>query len=153
MGNERSTFVIDADAEGKISQIFRKVKPAEHDAQVLAASAAQRAICGGRCRRRGTRTTAARQRFEQHLGAHEWFSPIVGTEPCGPIERGESHGRPWLDSFWSYSAERKDCADSPPTRPSLGCRGGSAHLRRPAGARRRDDVRRDDTRRHEARVH
>jgi peroxiredoxin Q/BCP len=35
MGNERSTFLIDAD--GKISHIFRKVKPAEHDAQVLAA--------------------------------------------------------------------------------------------------------------------
>jgi thioredoxin-dependent peroxiredoxin len=35
MGNERSTFVIDAD--GKISHIFRKVKPAEHDAQVLSA--------------------------------------------------------------------------------------------------------------------
>jgi peroxiredoxin Q/BCP len=38
MGNERSTFLIDAD--GKISHIFRKVKPAEHDAQVLAALAA-----------------------------------------------------------------------------------------------------------------
>ncbi|HWE59848.1 MAG TPA: thioredoxin-dependent thiol peroxidase [Solirubrobacteraceae bacterium] len=35
MGNERSTFLIDAD--GKISHIFRKVKPAEHDEQVLAA--------------------------------------------------------------------------------------------------------------------
>jgi thioredoxin-dependent peroxiredoxin len=35
MGMERSTFVIDAD--GKISHIFRKVKPAEHDEQVLAA--------------------------------------------------------------------------------------------------------------------
>jgi thioredoxin-dependent peroxiredoxin len=35
MGNERSTFLIDAD--GKITHIFRKVKPAGHDAQVLAA--------------------------------------------------------------------------------------------------------------------
>jgi thioredoxin-dependent peroxiredoxin len=35
MGNERTTFVIDAD--GKISHIFRKVKPAEHDGKVLAA--------------------------------------------------------------------------------------------------------------------
>ena len=35
MGNERTTFLIDAD--GKISHIFRKVKPAEHDQQVLAA--------------------------------------------------------------------------------------------------------------------
>jgi peroxiredoxin Q/BCP len=35
MGNERSTFLIDAD--GKISHIFRKVKPAEHDEKVLAA--------------------------------------------------------------------------------------------------------------------
>ena len=36
-GNERTTFVIDAD--GKISHIFRKVKPAEHDELVLAALA------------------------------------------------------------------------------------------------------------------
>jgi peroxiredoxin Q/BCP len=36
MGNERTTFVIDAD--GKIKEIFRKVKPAEHDKKVLAAS-------------------------------------------------------------------------------------------------------------------
>ena len=35
MGNERSTFVIDAD--GKIQQVLRKVKPAEHDELVLAA--------------------------------------------------------------------------------------------------------------------
>jgi thioredoxin-dependent peroxiredoxin len=35
MGNERTTFVIDP--EGKIKDIFRKVKPAEHDALVLAA--------------------------------------------------------------------------------------------------------------------
>ncbi|MGH2843487.1 MAG: thioredoxin-dependent thiol peroxidase, partial [Solirubrobacteraceae bacterium] len=35
MGNERTTFVIDAD--GRIKEIFRKVKPAEHDEQVLAA--------------------------------------------------------------------------------------------------------------------
>jgi peroxiredoxin Q/BCP len=38
MGNERTTFVIDA--EGRIKQILRKVKPAEHDALVLAALAA-----------------------------------------------------------------------------------------------------------------
>jgi thioredoxin-dependent peroxiredoxin len=38
MGNERTTFVIGAD--GKITDIFRKVKPAEHDANVLAALAA-----------------------------------------------------------------------------------------------------------------
>jgi peroxiredoxin Q/BCP len=37
MGMERSTFVIDAD--GTITQIFRKVKPAEHDDLVLAALA------------------------------------------------------------------------------------------------------------------
>jgi peroxiredoxin Q/BCP len=36
-GNERTTFVIDAD--GNISHVFRKVKPAEHDAKVLAALA------------------------------------------------------------------------------------------------------------------
>jgi peroxiredoxin Q/BCP len=35
MGMERSTFVIGAD--GKIKQIFRKVKPAEHDNLVLGA--------------------------------------------------------------------------------------------------------------------
>ena len=35
MGAERSTFVIGAD--GKIAHIFRKVKPDEHTAQVLAA--------------------------------------------------------------------------------------------------------------------
>lgn len=35
MGNERTTFVIDP--EGRISHIFRKVKPAEHDEVVLAA--------------------------------------------------------------------------------------------------------------------
>ena len=34
-GNERSSFLIDA--EGKIEQIFRKVKPKEHSGQVLAA--------------------------------------------------------------------------------------------------------------------
>jgi peroxiredoxin Q/BCP len=34
MGIERSTFVIDA--EGKLSAIYRKVKPAEHTAEVLA---------------------------------------------------------------------------------------------------------------------
>jgi peroxiredoxin Q/BCP len=36
-GNERSTFVIGPD--GKITHIFRKVKPAEHDDKVLAALA------------------------------------------------------------------------------------------------------------------
>jgi peroxiredoxin Q/BCP len=36
-GNERTTFVIDPD--GKITDIFRKVKPAEHDEKVLAALA------------------------------------------------------------------------------------------------------------------
>ena len=35
MGMERSTFVIDPD--GKVTHVFRKVKPAAHDAQVLAA--------------------------------------------------------------------------------------------------------------------
>ena len=35
MGNERSTFVIDGD--GVITEILRKVKPAEHDNLVLAA--------------------------------------------------------------------------------------------------------------------
>jgi peroxiredoxin Q/BCP len=34
-GNERTTFVIDA--KGKVSQVLRKVKPAEHDKLVLAA--------------------------------------------------------------------------------------------------------------------
>jgi thioredoxin-dependent peroxiredoxin len=38
MGNERSTFVIDAD--GKVKEVLRKVKPAEHDELVLAALAA-----------------------------------------------------------------------------------------------------------------
>jgi peroxiredoxin Q/BCP len=35
MGNERTTFVIDP--EGRIKQVFRKVKPAEHDELVLGA--------------------------------------------------------------------------------------------------------------------
>ncbi len=35
MGNERTTFVIGPD--GKITDIFRTVKPAEHDEKVLAA--------------------------------------------------------------------------------------------------------------------
>ena len=35
MGNERTTFVIDP--EGKIADVLRKVKPAEHDGLVLAA--------------------------------------------------------------------------------------------------------------------
>ena len=34
-GNERTTFVIDA--AGKVTSVLRKVKPAEHDEQVLAA--------------------------------------------------------------------------------------------------------------------
>jgi peroxiredoxin Q/BCP len=34
-GNERTTFVIDSD--GKVAQVLRKVKPAEHDEQVLKA--------------------------------------------------------------------------------------------------------------------
>jgi peroxiredoxin Q/BCP len=34
MGNERTTFVIDAD--GVVAEVLRKVKPAEHDEQVLA---------------------------------------------------------------------------------------------------------------------
>jgi peroxiredoxin Q/BCP len=39
MGMERSTFVIDAD--GRVTHVFRKVKPAEHDALVLGALAEQ----------------------------------------------------------------------------------------------------------------
>jgi thioredoxin-dependent peroxiredoxin len=35
LGNERTTFVIDGD--GRIASVLRKVKPAEHDALVLAA--------------------------------------------------------------------------------------------------------------------
>jgi peroxiredoxin Q/BCP len=35
MGNERTTFVIDP--EGKVAQVLRKVKPAEHDELVLKA--------------------------------------------------------------------------------------------------------------------
>jgi thioredoxin-dependent peroxiredoxin len=34
-GNERTTFVIDA--EGKVAEVLRKVKPATHDVKVLAA--------------------------------------------------------------------------------------------------------------------
>jgi thioredoxin-dependent peroxiredoxin len=34
-GNERTTFIIDSD--GKIAEVLRKVKPAEHDALVLKA--------------------------------------------------------------------------------------------------------------------
>jgi peroxiredoxin Q/BCP len=34
-GNERTTFVIDAD--GRVAEVLRKVKPAEHDALVLKA--------------------------------------------------------------------------------------------------------------------
>lgn len=36
-GNERTTFVIDRD--GRVAQVLRKVKPAEHDQRVLAALA------------------------------------------------------------------------------------------------------------------
>jgi hypothetical protein len=46
MGNERTTFLIDAD--GKISHIFRKVKPAEHHQKVLAALGASRDSLAGR---------------------------------------------------------------------------------------------------------
>jgi peroxiredoxin Q/BCP len=35
LGNERTTFIIDP--EGKIAEVLRKVKPAEHDELVLAA--------------------------------------------------------------------------------------------------------------------
>lgn len=35
LGNERTTFIVDS--EGKIAAVLRKVKPAEHDQQVLAA--------------------------------------------------------------------------------------------------------------------
>jgi peroxiredoxin Q/BCP len=38
MGNERTTFVVDP--EGAIKDVFRKVKPAEHDELVLGALAA-----------------------------------------------------------------------------------------------------------------
>ncbi len=34
-GNERTTFVVDAD--GKVAEVLRKVKPAEHDKLVLEA--------------------------------------------------------------------------------------------------------------------
>ena len=34
LGNERTTFVIDSG--GEITDVFRKVKPAEHDDKVLA---------------------------------------------------------------------------------------------------------------------
>ncbi len=34
-GNERTTFIIDS--TGKVAEVLRKVKPAEHDALVLAA--------------------------------------------------------------------------------------------------------------------
>ena len=34
-GNERTTFIVGPD--GKVAEVLRKVKPAEHDAQVLAA--------------------------------------------------------------------------------------------------------------------
>ncbi len=37
MGNERTTFIIDSD--GRVSEVLRKVKPAEHDEQVLSALA------------------------------------------------------------------------------------------------------------------
>jgi peroxiredoxin Q/BCP len=34
-GNERTTFVIDSD--GRVSEVLRRVKPAQHDEQVIAA--------------------------------------------------------------------------------------------------------------------
>jgi thioredoxin-dependent peroxiredoxin len=34
-GNERTTFIVDP--AGKVAEVLRKVKPAEHDALVLAA--------------------------------------------------------------------------------------------------------------------
>ncbi|HEY4824069.1 MAG TPA: thioredoxin-dependent thiol peroxidase [Solirubrobacteraceae bacterium] len=37
MGNERTTFIVDS--EGKVAEVLRKVKPAEHDERVLAALA------------------------------------------------------------------------------------------------------------------
>ncbi|HEV2945172.1 MAG TPA: hypothetical protein VGX26_08670 [Solirubrobacteraceae bacterium] len=37
MGAERTTFIIGSD--GKVAQVLRKVKPAEHDALVLTALA------------------------------------------------------------------------------------------------------------------
>jgi peroxiredoxin Q/BCP len=37
LGNERTTFIVDA--EGKIAEVLRKVKPGEHDARALAALA------------------------------------------------------------------------------------------------------------------
>lgn len=36
-GNERTTFILDSD--GKVAEVLRKVKPAEHDENVLAALA------------------------------------------------------------------------------------------------------------------
>ncbi len=43
-GNERTTFVIDPD--GRVADVLRKVKPAEHDEQVLAALQAAAAGAG-----------------------------------------------------------------------------------------------------------
>lgn len=37
MGNERTTFIVDSN--GKVADVLRKVKPAEHDERVLAALA------------------------------------------------------------------------------------------------------------------
>ncbi|HTA05996.1 MAG TPA: thioredoxin-dependent thiol peroxidase [Solirubrobacteraceae bacterium] len=37
MGNERTTFIVDAD--GTVAEVLRKVKPGEHDERVLAALA------------------------------------------------------------------------------------------------------------------
>jgi thioredoxin-dependent peroxiredoxin len=44
MGNERTTFVIDA--EGRVAAVLRKVKPAEHDDLVLGALAGLRPPVG-----------------------------------------------------------------------------------------------------------
>ena len=48
MGMERSTFVIDAD--GNVAKIMRKVKPADHADDVLAALS-YHAVCAGRSAR------------------------------------------------------------------------------------------------------
>jgi peroxiredoxin Q/BCP len=37
MGNERTTFIVDSD--GKVAEVLRKVKPAEHDELILKALA------------------------------------------------------------------------------------------------------------------
>jgi peroxiredoxin Q/BCP len=44
LGNERTTFIIDPD--GRVAEVLRKVKPAEHDALVLSALARIAAAAG-----------------------------------------------------------------------------------------------------------